>query len=75
KKKKSLKRKEVSSSDSEYAVNEDDVATSSVTVKGSSKKARTVPFIPVYNVSFHLENSASRWNRVDENSQGTGQVL
>ncbi|MCI97046.1 hypothetical protein A2U01_0118346, partial [Trifolium medium] len=50
KKKKSLKRKKVSSSDSEYAINEDDVATSGATVKGSSKKARTVPFVPVDNV-------------------------
>ncbi|MCI34640.1 envelope-like protein, partial [Trifolium medium] len=64
KKKKSLKRKEVSSSDSEYAVNEDVVATSGATVNGSSKKARTVPFVPVDNVSFHHENSASRWKFV-----------
>ncbi|MCI34212.1 hypothetical protein A2U01_0055430, partial [Trifolium medium] len=52
KKKKSLKRKEVTSSDSEFDVEEDAIATSGATDKGSSKKARTVPFVPVDNVSF-----------------------
>ncbi|MCI68493.1 hypothetical protein A2U01_0089754, partial [Trifolium medium] len=43
KKKKSLKRKEISSSDSEFVVDDDAIATSVATVKGSSKKAKTVP--------------------------------
>ncbi|MCI44781.1 hypothetical protein A2U01_0066020, partial [Trifolium medium] len=47
KKKKSLKRNEVSSSDSEYAVNEDAIATSGATVKGSSKRAKIVPIVPI----------------------------
>ncbi|MCI51248.1 hypothetical protein A2U01_0072492, partial [Trifolium medium] len=53
KKKKSLKRNEVSSSDSEFAVDKDAIATSGATVKGSSKRAKTVPIVPIDNVSFH----------------------
>ncbi|MCI78535.1 hypothetical protein A2U01_0099805, partial [Trifolium medium] len=42
----SLKRKEVFSSDSEYAVYEDATAIFEATVKGSSKKAKVVPIVP-----------------------------
>ncbi|MCI50419.1 envelope-like protein, partial [Trifolium medium] len=30
-------------------------------MKGCSKKAKTVPSVPIDNVSFHHENGASRW--------------
>ncbi|MCI76457.1 hypothetical protein A2U01_0097727, partial [Trifolium medium] len=54
-KKKNLKRKEVSSSDSEFVIEEDDVedaGTSAKPVAEERKRARTIPYVPIYNVSF-----------------------
>ncbi|MCI83576.1 hypothetical protein A2U01_0104852, partial [Trifolium medium] len=51
----------MSSSDSEYVVNEDAISTSGATVKGSCKRAKRVPIVPIDNVSFHYENGSSRW--------------
>ncbi|MCI75050.1 hypothetical protein A2U01_0096317, partial [Trifolium medium] len=48
-----LKRKEVSSSESDYVVCEDAITTSEATVKGSSKKAKIMPIAPSDNVLFH----------------------
>ncbi|MCI89618.1 hypothetical protein A2U01_0110907, partial [Trifolium medium] len=61
-KKKNLKRKEVSSSDSDVVIEEDaveDAGTSAKSVAEGRKRARTVSSVPIDNVSFHHEEGAS----------------
>ncbi|MCI78368.1 hypothetical protein A2U01_0099638, partial [Trifolium medium] len=63
-KRKNLKRKEVSSSDSDLVLEEDvveDAGTSAKPVAEERKRARIVPSVPLDNVSFHHEEGASRW--------------
>ncbi|CAJ2641626.1 unnamed protein product [Trifolium pratense] len=65
-KKKSLKRKEPPSSDSDFE-RETSVATSSGTSRRSvegKKVSVSVPYAPLDNISFHLENGSTRWKYV-----------
>ncbi|CAJ2645642.1 unnamed protein product [Trifolium pratense] len=65
-KKKSLKRKEPPSSDSDFE-RETSVATSSGTSRRSvegKKVSVSVPYAPLDNISFHLENGSTTWKYV-----------
>ncbi|PNX89339.1 hypothetical protein L195_g045458, partial [Trifolium pratense] len=65
-KKKNLKRKAPPSSDSDFE-KETSVATSGGTSRRSVKGRKVpviVPYVPLNNVSFHLENGPTRWKYV-----------
>ncbi|CAJ2633262.1 unnamed protein product [Trifolium pratense] len=65
-KKKNLKRKEAPSSESDFE-RETSVATSGGTSRRSVKGRKvhvTVPYAPLDNIYFHLENGSARWKYV-----------
>ncbi|MCI00315.1 envelope-like protein, partial [Trifolium medium] len=66
-KNKNLKRKEISSSDSDFDVVQDAIATTGTSARrsmGGRKIPQNIPSVPIDNISFHHEESASRWNCV-----------
>ncbi|MCH90078.1 envelope-like protein, partial [Trifolium medium] len=65
-KKKNLKRKEASSSDSEYDVEPDAATTAGTSRKsiGGKKVLLSVPTTPIDNISFHFEDHVSKWKYV-----------
>ncbi|MCH81159.1 envelope-like protein [Trifolium medium] len=67
KKKKHLKRKEISTSDSDFDVESDVIATTITFFRksvGGKKVPQNVPSVPMDNISFHHEESAPRWKFV-----------
>ncbi|XP_045831268.1 uncharacterized protein LOC123922614 [Trifolium pratense] len=66
-KKKNVKRKTVSSSDSDYEADQDAEASPAASSQRSAKRKRmapTVPSVPIDNVSFHCVEYVDRWKFV-----------
>ncbi|XP_045802772.1 uncharacterized protein LOC123896432 [Trifolium pratense] len=66
-KKKTLKRKTISFSDSDYEEDQDAEASPAASSQKSAKRRRmppNIPFVPIDNISFHCVENADRWKFV-----------